>query len=528
MARPTPLMIVILDGWGISFVQEGNAILQAPTPNMDTFLRYYPSASVQASGIEVGLPWGEVGNSETGHRNVGAGNVQYQTLPYVDNAIAKGDFYTNEALLGAVKHVQKNGSSLHIMGLVSPGGVHAHINHLFALLDLCKRQSLIDRVYIHMFTDGRDTPPKSALTYLKSLQKAIGKFGVGIIASVTGRFYAMDRNKNWERTQTTYDMLVGGERKAGAPTAEQAITQAYASGTTDEMILPTSMTRGGGPIATVQDNDAIIFFNYRPDRARQITQAFVQPDTVGFETKKFSNLYFATMSQYDPNIPAPYAFREDPAEYPLARVISDVGLKQFHIAETEKYAHVTYYINVGHEEPFPGEEHQMIPSSDIISFADDPHMQAESITNQILEHLATTPADVYFINYANADMVGHTGNFEAAKEACGFVDACLGRLAEAVFKTGGALLITADHGNAEEMLHPETGEPEKDHTSNPVPLHFVHAGLRRTTMKSDQEVVNILSYPIGVLADIAPTALEILEIQKPPTMTGVSLLSSLQ
>lgn len=527
-AIPRPLVIAILDGWGVSFVQRGNAIATAATPNMDEFLRFYPSAAIQAAGMEVGLPWGEVGNSETGHRNIGAGNVQYQVLPLIDNAIAKGSFFENSALREAIEHAKKYKSALHIMGLVSPGGVHAHMNHLFAILALCKQMNKIDRVYIHMFADGRDTPPQSALAYVKSLEEAIGRYGVGTIASVTGRFYAMDRNRNWERTEAIYNLLVGGPRQAGAPTAEQAIKQAYKNNITDEMIPPTAITRGGGPIAAIGENDSVIFTNFRADRARQLTYAFAQPEKVGFKTQPFTNVLITTLSQYSPDIPTPYAYVEEPAEYPLARVLSEAGLKQFHIAETEKYAHVTYYLNVGHEDVFPGEKRELIPSSDVPNFSTEPEMQAGPIADRSIQEIQGDKYDVFFLNFANADMVGHTGDFAATQRACSFIDTCLGRIAEATHKAGGALIVTADHGNAEEMLHPETGEPEKDHTSNPVPFHYVHPQLKRTTPKSDAEVQEILSYPIGVLADVAPTILEILQLPKPPQMTGVSLLGSLR
>lgn len=528
LPRPRPFVLAILDGWGVSFLKKGNAIAEAATPNMDSFLRYYPSATIQAAGMEVGLPWGEVGNSETGHRNIGAGNVQYQVLPLVDNAIAKGDFFMNPTIAGSIEHAKKNKSALHILALVSPGGVHGHMNHLFAYLDLCKRVGLTEKVYIHMIADGRDSPPQSALTYLKTLENTIGHYGVGIIASVTGRFYAMDRNRNWERTQATYDMLTGGPRKGGAANATQAIEQAYKNGITDEMIPPTAITRGGGPIATIEANDSVMFLNFRSDRARQITRAFVTPQEVDFPTKKIPNLLFSTLSQYSPEIPAPYAFVETPAEYPMARIVSEAGLTQIHIAETEKYAHITYYINVGHENPYPGEEHALIPSSKVANFSNEPEMSAQGITDKAVEEIERGAFDVYFLNFANADMVAHTGDFEATKRACAFIDTCLGRIAQATHAQGGALLITADHGNAEEMVNPETGEPTKDHTSNAIPLHYVHPSLQRTTPKSDKEIEEILSFPIGVLADVAPTVLEALQLSKPAQMTGLSLLGSLR
>ncbi len=526
--RPKPLVVIILDGWGISLIKKGNAIAAADTPTMDTYAQTYPTAAVSAAGIEVGLPWGEVGNSETGHRNIGAGQVQYQVLQKIDKAIADSSFFNNSTLLQAIEHAKTNNSNLHLMGLVSPGGVHAHMNHLVSLLELCAKQKFQDRVYIHMFTDGRDCPPSESLTYLKIIEEAIQKFSVGTIASITGRFYSMDRNKNWDRTEAAYTMLIGGHREAGAPTATEAISQSYRQNVFDERIPPTAITRGGEIIARIKEHDAVIFFNYRPDRARQITEAFVAPERVGFPAQKINNLLFVTMTQYDSTVPVPYAYTEDIAEYPLARVLSDNGLTQLHIAETEKYAHVTYYLDVGNEKPYPGEDHVLIPSSNISDFADEPHMQAGAITDKVLTEIERNAYDVYFINFANPDMVGHTGNFEATKEACSFVDTCIARIHNAVFAVGGTLVITADHGNAEEKLNPNTGEIETDHTTNPVPLHLVTARLQRSTPKSEDELISILTMPIGVLADIAPTILDILHIEKPSTMTGVSLLPSLR
>lgn len=526
--RPRPLLIVIIDGWGISFIERGNAIRAAATPNMETFARYFPSASLAAASIEVGLPWGEIGNSETGHRNIGAGQVQYQVLPLIDKAIADGSFFTNPAFQAAVSHVQHHRSRLHLMGVVSTGGVHGHIDHLIALLQLCNQAGLKENVFIHVFTDGRDTLPQSALTYLTKLEDAIGRWGVGKIASVCGRLYAMDRNQNWERTHLTYDMLTGGIRPAGAPSARAAIAESYAAGVYDEIILPTAITRGGEPIGSIGHNDAVIFFNFRPDRARQLTQAFTQPATVPWHPRPPANLYFCTMTEYDKDWSVPAAFQEAKGAYPLARMISDARLTQLHIAETEKYAHITYYLNVGHEHPFPGEEHVLIQSSNIKNFADDPHMKANDLTNRVVQELTRNLYDVYFINYANPDMVGHSGNFAATVEACRFVDQCLGRLWQAAQQAHGAMIVTADHGNAEEKINPQSGEIQTDHTTNPVPFHYINSTLARSTPKSDDELVSALSAPIGVLADVAPTILEILQLPKPPTMTGISLLSSLR
>lgn len=526
--RPKPFVVVILDGWGVSLETHGNAIAAAQTPVMDELLAYYPSATLAAAGEEVGLPWGEIGNSETGHKNIGAGRVAYQVVEAINHAIADKSFFSNAALLAACQHVKQHRSSLHVMGLMSVSGVHAHLHHLITLLDLLAQQQVREQVFIHLFTDGRDSPPQAALSYLAQLEEAIGRFGVGKIASVTGRLYAMDRNENWERIQVTYDMLTGGPRGSGAPNARKAIENAYAQNIFDEKIPPTAITRGGAPITEIRDNDAVIFFNFRPDRARQLTAAFVQPEAMPFSAKRFQNLLFVTLTQYDPTLPAVAAYTEAAAEWPLARAISEHGLTQLHIAETEKYAHITYYLNVGHEEPFPGEEHVLVRSSAVVDFAQQPHMEAQAITDHAVKEIEAGRFDVMFINYANPDMVGHTGNFEATVEACQFVDTCIGRLRTAVLEAGGALLVTADHGNAEEKLNQTTGEVSTDHTANPVPFHLVMEKLRRTTPKSESEIRDILSSPIGVLADVAPTILELLELPKPAPMTGVSLLNSLR
>lgn len=526
--RPKPLVVIILDGWGISLIKKGNAIYEADTPTMDTYAKTYPSAAVSAASIEVGLPLNEVGNSETGHRNIGAGRVQYQVLPKINKAIADQTFFTNKVFVDALEHAKKHNSNLHLMGMVSPGGVHSHMNHLIALLQLCEKHEFKHNVYIHAFTDGRDSPQTGAVGYVKTIEEATKKLGIGEIVSVTGRFYAMDRNNNWDRTEATYNLLIGESHIVGAPNVMTAISQSYKQDIFDEKIPPTAITQGGAIREKIQNNDAVIFFNYRPDRARQLAQAFVTPEKAGFQAKKIENLYFATMAEYDPEIPAPYAFTEDRAELPLALVLSQAGLTQFHIAETEKYAHVTYYLNVGNETPYPGEDRLLIPSSNVADFADDPHMQAGAITDKVIEEIEKETYDVYFINFANPDMVGHTGNFAATVEACSFVDSCIARIHNATFAKKGVLLITADHGNAEEKMNPDTGRAETDHTGNPVPLHLVAANLQRITPKSNDELVAIFTAPAGVLADIAPTILDILHIPKPTSMTGVSLLPSLR
>lgn len=525
---PKPLVVIILDGWGISLQKEGNAITTADTPMMDMYAREYPTTALSASGVEVGLPWGEVGNSETGHRNIGAGQVMYQVLPKIDKAIQDRSFFTNQTLLGAIAHAKKNNSKLHIMGMLSDGGVHSHIRHAIALLELCQKEQFQEHVYLHIFTDGRDTGKQRAPIFLHQMAEAMKKFGVGSIATIMGRFYAMDRNENWDRTEQAYNTLTGIHHINSAPSAENALARAYKQEEFDENIPPTILTRGGEAVANISDNDAIIFFNFRPDRARQLTQAFVSPETVGFPAKKLQNIYFAQMAPYGDDITCPYAFAEDTVSNPLAKVLSDSKLTQLHIAETEKYAHVTYYLNVGNEQPYQGEEHVLIKSSVVINFADEPKMQAQAITDAVVDAITKQKYDVYFVNFANADMVGHTGSFASAVQACEFVDQCIARIHERVFAQGGVLVITADHGNAEEMINPTTHAIETDHTTNPVVFHVVAEHLRRSHKKTGQEIESILSNPIGVLTDVAPTILDILGIEKPSSMTGTSLLPSLR
>ena len=526
---PKPLVVVILDGWGISAEKRGNAVAAADTPTMNMLARHYPSASLQAAGVEVGLPWGEMGNSETGHTNIGAGRVAYQTLPYIDNEIHNGEFFKNKELLSAIEHAKQYESKLHLMGCLSTGGIHSHINHLFALLDMVKKNGLRDKVFVHVFTDGRDVPQQSAVGFIAQLEERMAKLGIGKIASVTGRMYAMDRNQSWDRTKMTYDLLTGTSWEKGAASAKEAVESSYSAGIFDEKILPTVVTRGGELIAKIEENDAVIFFNFRPDRARQITRAFAQADFMSFDRKSIpGNVRFVTMTRYDPDIPAPAAYLEHTVDYPIARILSEASFKQLHIAETEKYAHITYYLNGGYEKPFPNEKHVLIRSSQVKDFAEEPRMKAGEITNALLAELSQTDYDIAFVNFANADMVGHTGNYVAAVEACTFVDQCLRRVYEAVVPSGGALLVTADHGNAEEMINLQSNELTTDHTANPVPIHFVYDRLKRTTPRSDNELQDLFANPIGMLADVAPTILDIMQVPQPQSMTGISLLDSLQ
>lgn len=525
--RPRPLVLVILDGYGVSFFQEGNAILAAHMTAMDEYLRRYPAASIKASGIEVGLPWGEVGNSETGHKNIGSGQVIYQPLPQITLAIRDRSFFQNPAFLEVAGHLRERpDAALHLLGCVSDGGVHSHVDHLIALLEFAHQQGIHARTFVHAFLDGRDAPPVSAGEYLLKVEETIARTRAGGIASLVGRYYAMDRNNNWDRTKAAYDLLVYGNG-AQAPSWKDALEAAYEEKETDENVPPYVVTHKGTSLRVVRDGDAVVFFNFRPDRARQLTEAFVKEDFSAFPVERWEDLDFVTMAEYQKELPVTVAFPEEQAEFPVGRVISDAGLRQLRIAETEKYAHVTYYFNSGRELPYPGEDRVLVPSPNVGDYAETPHMSAGPITDRLVQEIEKGKYDVIVANYANPDMIGHTGNFDAAVEALRFLDGQIRRVVDAARAAGGAVLLTCDHGNAEEMMNPMTHTITKDHTANPVPLIFIAPTNRQDPPKSDDLLFQVLSTPIGVLADIGPTVLEILGIPPPPTMTAQSLVRSL-
>jgi 2,3-bisphosphoglycerate-independent phosphoglycerate mutase len=510
-----PFVLCVIDGWGVAPPGEGNAVTLAGAPNMTGWAEHYPYTTLDASALAVGLPEGQMGNSEVGHLNIGAGFVMYQDSVRISEAIKDGSFFANPVLLDACDHVKRNGSQLHLMGLLGNGGVHAYSDHLFALLRLAKRQG-VDRVFVHTFLDGRDTPPQSAIPFMQELQNAIAEIGVGQVATVSGRYYAMDRDKRWDRTEKAYRALVFGEGVA-APDPLTAIEQSYAEEKTDEFVLPTVITRDGLPTATIRDNDAVIFFNFRTDRPRQITKALVLPAFADFDRgPQLQNLFYVTMTEYEAGLPVRIAFTAQDVEEPLAKLISDAGLTQFHTAETEKYAHVTFFINGGREEPFPGEERRLIQSPKVATYDLQPEMSAYGVTESVLEAVASDQYDVIIMNYANPDMVGHTGVLPATIKAVAVVDECLGRIANAVLAKGGGMLITCDHGNAEQMIDPDTGAPHTAHTTNPVPCDVLvpdDSPLRHAKMRSG-----------GKLADVAPTVLDMLGLPKAPEMTGSSLI----
>jgi 2,3-bisphosphoglycerate-independent phosphoglycerate mutase len=518
---------MILDGYGISFLEEGNAILAANMVNMKRYLREYPAAVIKASSIEVGLPWGEVGNSETGHKNIGSGRIIYQPLPQITLAIRDKAFSQNPAFIEAASHVkQQPDAALHLMGCVSNGGVHSHVEHLLALLEFAKQQGIGDRTFIHAFLDGRDTPPVSAGMFLSLVDKTIQGTKSGTICSLIGRYYAMDRNNNWDRTQAAYDLIVHGVGEK-ADSWKAALEAAYEQQKTDETVPAMVITKGEQPIRTVRDGDAIIFFNFRPDRARQLSYAFVKKDFHKFPVERWESVDVVTMAGYEKDLPVTVAFPEEQAEFPVGRVVADAGLRQLRIAETEKYAHVTYYFNSGRELPYPGEDRVIIPSPNVKDYATTPKMSAGPITDRVIQEIEKGKYDLIVMNYANPDMIGHTGKFEPTVEGLKFLDEQIRRVVDATLTAGGAVLLTCDHGNAEEKVNPSTHEATTDHTSNPVPIIYIAANTHQDSPKSDDLLFQILSSPIGVLADIGPTAIEILGIPQVPQMTAQSLLQSL-
>jgi 2,3-bisphosphoglycerate-independent phosphoglycerate mutase len=536
MKHIKPLILIILDGWGVSAEKRGNAIAQAKTPTIKKLNYSYPHFYLKASGLAVGLPWKEPGNSEVGHLNLGAGKIIYQNLPRINLAIKNKSFFENEVLLGAMNFAKKNNSCLHLMGLVSSGGVHSDIEHLYALLKMAKKNK-VRNLFVHIFTDGRDTSPKDGINFVKDLEEKINGFGVGKIATIIGRYWAMDRNKNWDRTKKAYQCLTEGiGRKYDDPI--KAIEESYKKNVTDEFIEPIAIESkidAEQNLGLVNNNDAVIFFNFRQDRARQLTQAFVLDNFERFERKKFlKNIYFATITEYEKNLPVNVAFPPQKIDCPLACVLSKENKKQLHIAETEKYAHVTYFFNGGRENPFAGEDRILIPSPSVSNYSETPGMSAHEITEKLIEEIKKNKYDFIIVNYANPDMIGHTGNFKAAIQAIEIVDQCLGQLIGAVLKNNGGLIITADHGNAEEMINPQTGEIMTEHTKNPVPIWYVNNENKSSTFdkaldkkeNSQNEIPQSKISTIGILSDIAPTILKIMKIKKPAEMTGKSLLKN--
>jgi 2,3-bisphosphoglycerate-independent phosphoglycerate mutase len=508
MSRP-PVALIILDGFGLAEPGPGNAVALADTPNLDRLFASCPWTTLDASGLAVGLPAGQMGNSEVGHLNIGAGRVVYQELTRISRAIEDGSLASNAVLCEAIDGAVSDGRAVHFMGLVSDGGVHSHQEHLFALVRMAASRGARE-VYVHAFLDGRDVPPTSGCGYVEELEAVLAEVGVGRVATVMGRYYAMDRDNRWERVGRAWRAMVLGEGRPHA-SATAAIAESYAAGVTDEFVEPAVITYEGRPAATVRAGDALVFFNFRPDRAREITRAFVDPAFASFERPAFPEVRFVCLTEYDPTIPAPVAFEKDLPCCVLADVIAEAGLKQLHIAETEKYAHVTFFLNGGAEPPKEGEERVLVPSPKVPTYDLQPEMSAPEVTARLVEAIEQERADFYVINYANCDMVGHTGVLSAAIAAVEAVDAGVGAVVAAVRSRGGSVLLTADHGNAEQMVDPANGGAFTAHTTDGVPFLCAADG-----------VVDIRDR--GMLADVAPSVCDLLGLAVPAEWTGRSLL----
>jgi 2,3-bisphosphoglycerate-independent phosphoglycerate mutase len=522
--RPKPVILIILDGWGVAPPGEGNKIALSKTPNIDRLIAKYQAMTLKASGDEVGLSWGEMGNSEVGHLNLGVGRIFYQTLPRINKAIDNGSFFDNSVLKEAIGHVKNNNSALHLMGLLSSGRVHSTIDHLFALLKLA-RDNKVKKVFIHCFLDGRDAIYNSGIDFIKKLEEKIKEYKTGKIATISGRFYAMDRDNRWDRIEKAYRAMVYGESGEYFNSPIKAIEASYDKKIYDEEFIPTVIIERKQPVGKVNTNDAVVFFNYRADRARQITKAFVADSFDKFPREKIDNLFFAAMTEYEKDLPVKIIFPPEETKTCLAKIISEAGLKQLHIAETEKYAHVTFFFNGMKEEEYPGETRIIVPSPKISSYEEKPSMSAMEITEKLTKEIMSQKYDFIVVNFANADMVGHTGNEDAVKEAVETVDKCVGKITDLVLSMDGVSIITADHGNAEELKNLETGEIDKEHSNNPVPLIIVKKGGGAESQISGGEKVDLSAIPpTGILADVAPTILKIMEIQKPDEMTGTELI----
>ncbi len=513
MSGLRPLLLIIMDGWGWREEVRANAIRLAGTPHLDRLREEYPFTLLQASGEAVGLPPGQMGNSEVGHLNIGAGRIVYQDLTRINRAIQEGSFFRNPELLKVAEKVRQTGGRIHLMGLVSDGGVHSSIEHLYALLELYAREGLGERVVVHAFTDGRDTAPDVADRFLEALLAKMEALACGKVATVCGRYYAMDRDRRWERTKLAYEAIVLG-RGLRAPDPLTAVRQAFARGETDEFIKPTVIVESEKPVATLEDGDAVVFFNFRADRARQLTRALTDPDFREFEREKFPQLaYFVCFTLYDEEFDLPIAFPPEKLHRIFGEEVSRAGLPQLRIAETEKYAHVTYFFNGGDEHTFPGEERKLVPSPrEVPTYDLKPEMSAYEVTEELIRRLQHKRYGLVVLNFANGDMVGHTGVLEAAIKAVKVVDECVGRVVKAFREThGGPVIVTADHGNCE-LMADESGHPHTAHTANPVPFYLVDDRFRGRKLRE------------GILADIAPTGLYLMGLPVPEEMTGRILI----
>ncbi len=514
MARTQPVVLIVMDGWGIAPPGPGNAISLANTPVVDELWEKYPHTQLEVSGTRVGLPAGQMGNSEVGHLNIGAGRVVYQDLVRISMAIQDGTFFENPAFLRAINHVREHNSKLHLLGLLGTGGVHSHIEHLYALLSLAAQHDL-KNVEVHAILDGRDTLPTSGLGFIRDLEQRMATIGVGRIATVAGRYYTMDRDKRWDRVEKAYRCMVYGEGNSG-PSAEAIVEKSYAEGVTDEFMIPSVVreTPEKGEESLIRPHDALIFYNFRTDRPREITRALVMDDFPFFDRgPKIQDLDVITMTEYEEGLPVTVAYPSEYLNDVLADVLAEHGIRQFHTAETEKYAHVTFFLNGGQEQPFPEEDRKLIPSPKVATYDLKPEMSAREVTDVVVNVIKEGRHQFVIVNYANGDMVGHTGVIPAAVKAIETVDTGVGEIVDAVLARDGVALVTADHGNAEEMIDPTTGGPFTAHTTNPVPFILVCKQLQGVRLRDG-----------GSLCDIAPTILELLDIPKPAAMTGKSLI----
>lgn len=506
----SPVALIILDGFGCRSETKGNAVSHANKPNFDRYWNSYPHSHLTASGEAVGLPEGQMGNSEVGHLNIGAGRIVYQSLTRVNVSIREGEFQKNETFLGAIDHVKKNGTSLHLFGLLSDGGVHSHINHMFALLKLAASEG-VEKVYIHAFLDGRDVGPQTAETYIKQTLDKMKEYGVGQFATISGRYYSMDRDKRWERVEKSYRAMVYGEGPSYS-SAEEVVEDSYRNGIFDEFVLPSVIADDQGePVATIQDNDAVIFYNFRPDRAIQISNTFTNQDFRSFDRgpKHPKDLYFVCLTHFSESVDGYVAFKPSNLDNTLGEVLSQNNLTQLRIAETEKYPHVTFFMSGGREQEFPGEERILINSPKVATYDLQPEMSAYEVTDALLKEIEADKFDAILLNFANPDMVGHSGMLEPTIKAIEAVDECLGRVVNAILAKGGAAIITADHGNADEVVTLE-GQPMTAHTTNPVPVIVTKSGVEVREG--------------GILGDLAPTMLDLLGVQQPAEMTGKSII----
>ncbi|MDO8676183.1 MAG: 2,3-bisphosphoglycerate-independent phosphoglycerate mutase [Candidatus Azambacteria bacterium] len=516
-----PVILVILDGYGRGPENAANAIFKAKKPNFDFIEKNFPMTNLQASGIAVGQPWGEEGNSEVGHLNLGAGRIVYQYLPRIIFAIRDGSFYANSELLGAAEHIRKNNSAFHIMGLIGSGNVHSYIDHLYAILEFAKREKL-DKVFIHAFTDGRDSPPKEALDFYEKVQNKIAReYPFAKIVSLIGRHFAMDRDNSWDKTEKAYRLLTETSSEVYND-VKSALQSDYDKGLTDEFIEPKAIQPPMGSSGLIKNGDSIVYLDFREDSARQLTRAFVEENFNKFVRDKINNLYFATMTRYEESLPIHVLFEPLKIENSLAKMISDAGKTQVHIAETEKYAHITYFFNGGIENSFPKEERIIVPTMRDSNFEENQAMSAEEITEKIIESINSKKYDFIVVNYANADMIAHTGNFKSTVSAIEILDKEMGQLMAESLKANAVLIITSDHGNADEMIDLLTGQPHTEHTSNPVPFYLIANDFKQEKTPEEVELGKI--GVDGILADVTPTILELLGLKQPPEMTGKSLL----